>query len=95
MRRSRSQLFLWLGLTVLVCSQLIFWIGKTNVQAASAQRIVVKNASGSIIGYIEGEVVKDKSGKLLGKVRDGKTYDASGSLVATPEVPGLLLCGHR
>lgn len=67
-------------------------IGQVLFASAPGESITVRDRTGSIIGYIDNERVLNKNRKLLGYVRDGRTTDAGGKLIATPEVPGLLLC---
>jgi hypothetical protein len=65
------------------------------VAATSDAPITVQNGSGTIIGYIEGGRVKDKNRTPVGYVRNGHTYNMQNTIIATPEVPGLLLCNCK
>jgi hypothetical protein len=58
----------------------------------SSSPMVVRNASGKLIGKIYSNgVVRDDKGSLLGQVRNGSTYDANGRRLLNQELPGYLL----
>jgi sporulation protein YlmC with PRC-barrel domain len=45
------------------------------------ERLVVRDASGKIIGFIVGEEVHDANGAVIGSYRDGKAYALDGSIL--------------
>lgn len=64
----------------------------------SRQRIVLRDASNQVMGYIDdgsGKVtVKDKNNKLLGYVDRNNTWSKSNTKIANSRLPGLLFCGR-
>ena len=57
----------------------------SQVQAQAAaqghERLVVRDASGKIIGFIVGTEVHDANGKVIGSYRDGKAYGLDGKIL--------------
>ncbi|OYT95000.1 MAG: hypothetical protein CFE49_15155, partial [Pseudomonas sp. PGPPP3] len=50
---------------------------------ANKERQVVRDATGNILGWVDGDTIIDAQGKVIGSYRDGKAYDLNGKPLGT------------
>jgi len=54
---------------------------QAQAAAQGSERLVVRDPSGKIIGFIVGDEVHDANGKVIGSYRDGKAYGLDGKIL--------------
>ena len=54
---------------------------QTQAEDQGHERLVVRDASGKIIGFIVGEEIHDAKGTVIGRYRDGKAYGLDGKIL--------------
>lgn len=54
---------------------------QTQAEDQGHERLVVRDASGKIIGFIVGEEIHDAKGTVIGSYRDGKAYGLDGKIM--------------
>jgi hypothetical protein len=71
---------------------------RAMVYAAHGPSETVRNANGSILGYIEGtsqkQTIYNKNRKIIGYVDSNGTYDANKKKILISKQPGILFCEY-
>ena len=70
---------------------IIITISSNSYASSVNNKEVIKNANGTIIGYIESKRVYDKNRSTLGWSDGSGTYDRTGRKILMNDLPGILL----